>query len=284
MAGNNSIQFLRGTSSAISSSTEIALDGQPVYDKTNNRLYIGDGTTQIRNLDPVLGTTGPQGSRGPTGPTGPQGSRGPRGYTGDVGPTGPAGPGGQGLANVSVISMNLMQYLNAVNFATNGKYYSTDLSSLGNGAYASGTAIANDEATVGYANGRLVFSLSNGSLNNSDREVFRLPSLNLTGNYISATYSYNAVAEAPTPGYNAAGKYISLSLENPNETMEEIIHTSVNNVNVRDVTSSSGFEKYFGGLDEGTMSLTLYCTIPHAYGEYMVSLNDFNITAITYTR
>lgn len=278
MAGNNSIQFLRGTSSVISSSTEIALDGQPVYDKTNNRLYIGDGTTQIRNLDPVLGTTGPQGSRGPTGPTGP------RGYTGDVGPTGPAGSGGQGLANVSVISMNLVQYLNAVNFATNGRYYGTDLSSLGNGAYASGTAIANDEATVGYSNGRLVFSLFNGSLNNSNREVFRLPSLNLTGNYISATYSYNAVAEASTPGVNAAGKYISLSLENPNETMEEIIHTSVNNVNVRDVTSSSGFKKYSGGVDEGVMSLNLYCTIPHARGEYSVSLNDFNITAITYTR
>lgn len=81
MAGNNLIQFLRGTSSAINSSTEIALDGQPVYDKTNNRLYIGDGTTEIRNLDPVLGTTGPQGSRGPTGPTGPIGPQGARGTT-----------------------------------------------------------------------------------------------------------------------------------------------------------------------------------------------------------
>lgn len=97
MAGNNLIQFLRGTATDISSSSAVALDGQPVYDKTNNRLYIGDGTTQIRNLDPVLGTTGPQGSRGPTGPTGPQGpqgSRGLRGYTGDVGPTGPAGSPG----------------------------------------------------------------------------------------------------------------------------------------------------------------------------------------------
>ena len=94
MAGNNLIQFLRGTSSAINSSTEVALEGQPVYDKTNNRLYIGDGTTQIRYLDPVLGTTGPQGSRGPTGPTGPQGEQGPRGYNGSRGPTGPAGADG----------------------------------------------------------------------------------------------------------------------------------------------------------------------------------------------
>ena len=110
MAGNDSIQFLRGTSSAISSSTEIALDGQPVYDKTNNRLYIGDGTTQIRNLDPVLGTTGPQGSRGPTGPQGPQGpqgSRGLRGYTGDVGPTGPRGPAGSPGATKYLHSIEL---------------------------------------------------------------------------------------------------------------------------------------------------------------------------------
>lgn len=121
MAGNNLIQFLRGTSSAINSSTEIALEGQPVYDKTNNRLYIGDGTTEIRNLDPVLGTTGPQGSRGPTGPTGPQGEQGPRGYTGDVGPTGPAGP--QGPAGVSFDSC---EYLGSVD--DNGNLFQMNLS------------------------------------------------------------------------------------------------------------------------------------------------------------
>lgn len=53
MAGNNAIQFLRGTSSQISSSTQVALAGQPVYDLTNNYLYIGDGTTQIKNLTAV---------------------------------------------------------------------------------------------------------------------------------------------------------------------------------------------------------------------------------------
>ena len=53
MAGNNSIQFLRGTSSQISSSTQVALAGQPVFSTDNNKLYIGDGSTQIRNLIPV---------------------------------------------------------------------------------------------------------------------------------------------------------------------------------------------------------------------------------------
>lgn len=53
MAGNNAIQFLRGTSSQISSSTQVALAGQPVYDLTNRYLYIGDGVTQIKNLTAV---------------------------------------------------------------------------------------------------------------------------------------------------------------------------------------------------------------------------------------
>lgn len=53
MAGNNSIQFLRGTSSQIASSTEIALAGQPVFNLTNRRLYIGDGSTQIKNLTAI---------------------------------------------------------------------------------------------------------------------------------------------------------------------------------------------------------------------------------------
>lgn len=53
MAGNNALQFLRGTSTAISNSTEVALAGQPVYDTTNHYLYVGDGSTQIRNLEAV---------------------------------------------------------------------------------------------------------------------------------------------------------------------------------------------------------------------------------------
>lgn len=91
MAGNNSIQILRGTSSQISSSNETLLDGQLLYDKTNNRLYIGNGEESVRSATLVGGMTGPT---GPTGPQGPQGSRGLRGYTGDVGPTGPQGPAG----------------------------------------------------------------------------------------------------------------------------------------------------------------------------------------------
>ena len=53
MAGNNSIQFLRGTQSQIKGSAQVALAGQPVYATDTNYLYIGDGSTQIKNLDAI---------------------------------------------------------------------------------------------------------------------------------------------------------------------------------------------------------------------------------------
>lgn len=53
MANNKSLQFLRGTQSQISSSTEVALAGQPVFATDTNQLYIGDDSTQIKNLTPV---------------------------------------------------------------------------------------------------------------------------------------------------------------------------------------------------------------------------------------
>lgn len=56
MAGNNSIQFLRGTQSQIASSTEVALVGQPVFATDTNQLYVGDGTTEVRNLNPISST------------------------------------------------------------------------------------------------------------------------------------------------------------------------------------------------------------------------------------
>lgn len=44
MAGKNSIQFLRGTEAAlVNNKDQTLLDGQPLYDKTNNWLCIGDG-------------------------------------------------------------------------------------------------------------------------------------------------------------------------------------------------------------------------------------------------
>ena len=44
MAGKNSIQFLRGTETALANNKDqTLLDGQPLYDKTNNWLCIGDG-------------------------------------------------------------------------------------------------------------------------------------------------------------------------------------------------------------------------------------------------
>lgn len=53
MANNKSLQFLRGTKSIISSSTEVALAGQPVFATDTNELLIGDGSTQIKNLTPI---------------------------------------------------------------------------------------------------------------------------------------------------------------------------------------------------------------------------------------
>lgn len=53
MAGNNSIQFLRGTSSQRASCTETSLAGQPVYETDTNRLYVGDGKTNVNDLTAV---------------------------------------------------------------------------------------------------------------------------------------------------------------------------------------------------------------------------------------
>ena len=51
MAGNNSIQFLRGNN--IGGSTEVLLAGQPCYDISTNRFYVGNGVNQIKDLTPV---------------------------------------------------------------------------------------------------------------------------------------------------------------------------------------------------------------------------------------
>lgn len=59
------IQFLRGSADNINSSTTKLLDGQPLVDISNGRLYIGDSKTQIGDLFPInkatstahLGTT-----------------------------------------------------------------------------------------------------------------------------------------------------------------------------------------------------------------------------------
>lgn len=54
MAGNNSIQVLRGSQTFDpTTSDEILLDGQPFYSKKNNRFYIGDGE---RKLNSFIGT------------------------------------------------------------------------------------------------------------------------------------------------------------------------------------------------------------------------------------
>ena len=53
---NPSIQFLRGTSTAKSNnSTKVLAAGQPFYDTTNKKLYIGDGSTTLGNLTAIGG-------------------------------------------------------------------------------------------------------------------------------------------------------------------------------------------------------------------------------------
>lgn len=53
MAGNNSIQFVRGTSSKRASHIETSLAGQPIYETDTNRLYVGDGETSVNDLTAV---------------------------------------------------------------------------------------------------------------------------------------------------------------------------------------------------------------------------------------
>lgn len=53
MAGNDSLQFARGAKSNLENSFQVPVDGQPVYDKTANRLFVGDGTTPLKTLTPL---------------------------------------------------------------------------------------------------------------------------------------------------------------------------------------------------------------------------------------
>lgn len=45
MAGNNSIQILRGNNVKSTAASEVLLDGQPLYDRTTGYLYVGEGNT-----------------------------------------------------------------------------------------------------------------------------------------------------------------------------------------------------------------------------------------------
>ena len=48
------IQFLRGTKSTLSSSNQIFLAGQPVFESDSGQLKIGDGVNSFSNL-PYVG-------------------------------------------------------------------------------------------------------------------------------------------------------------------------------------------------------------------------------------
>ena len=44
------VKILRGNSTTRASSQRVLEDGQPLYEKDTNKLYVGDGTTQAKNL------------------------------------------------------------------------------------------------------------------------------------------------------------------------------------------------------------------------------------------
>ena len=44
------IKILRGNSTTRASSQRVLEDGQPLYEKDTHKLYVGDGTTQAKNL------------------------------------------------------------------------------------------------------------------------------------------------------------------------------------------------------------------------------------------
>ena len=48
-----SIQFRRGDESKRLASTEVLLAGQPFFEKDTKKLYIGDGTTQLKSLSKI---------------------------------------------------------------------------------------------------------------------------------------------------------------------------------------------------------------------------------------
>ena len=52
MAGNNSLQILRGSDTAIKATTEVLLPGQPLHNKTYNFLYVGTGGP-VNTTEPV---------------------------------------------------------------------------------------------------------------------------------------------------------------------------------------------------------------------------------------
>ena len=57
MAGNNSIQFLRGTEAQRATHTEVSLAGQPIYCTDTNKLYVGNGSTPVNQLKEIGGSS-----------------------------------------------------------------------------------------------------------------------------------------------------------------------------------------------------------------------------------
>lgn len=54
MAGNNSLQILRGDASGVANNSNATLlDGQPFYNKTDNTIVVGDGQTELPDLEPL---------------------------------------------------------------------------------------------------------------------------------------------------------------------------------------------------------------------------------------
>ncbi len=57
MAGNNSLQFLRGSSSRRKASSQTLLAGQPFFETDTNKLYVGNGgNTPLSSAQPLFQT------------------------------------------------------------------------------------------------------------------------------------------------------------------------------------------------------------------------------------
>lgn len=48
------IQVLRGTSSQRTSHSEVSTSGQPIYETDTRKFYVGDGSTRVNALQPIV--------------------------------------------------------------------------------------------------------------------------------------------------------------------------------------------------------------------------------------
>ena len=200
MAGNNSIQILRGNTNA---STEIALDGQPVYNPSSGYLYIGDNSTQIKNLEAVKASYANNANHAT--------------YADYLTYILPIADGGTGGANASTAMKNLM-----MNVATS--------SNPGNSEYlVFATSSTAYRYNYGYIkNDILSESVANANYANYANTAYRVSGPNVQGAVNSAnfavtagklTHSFKVNVNGTTYTYNGSNVDIDILNDNPVVTL-----------------------------------------------------------------